>query len=890
MPGFVGRAAELAYLRARLTETASGLPRTVILEGPGGSGKSALLQAFAATLDRASVLSASGEEEESFLRFGVLNQLLGSRSDDWSDPFAAGAHLLDALDQRHAKTPTVLVIDHAHLADSDSLTAVSFALRRLQADPVLTLIATGEPERLPAGLLRLADSEDGRLRLPGLTVDEVVQLAATRGHDGLSQRAAERLRQHTGGNALHLRALMDDLSSETLRASGSLPAPRSYAQLVRGTLAAQSPQAQRLARALTIVPDGSPLSLVSQVAEVGSAEQEVDALTRAHLLDCEYADDGWRLSFAHPLVRAAVAEDVGPLDRKHLHIRAAGLSTGDTGLLHRVAAASGADPDLARELVQQAARRLHSGDPHAAADLYLKASALGTDDQDREGALLEAANLFLIAGDVASARKVGERLGSLPGTAQRFYLQARIAWFGGEPTAAEDLAQQAWQRGDELDRGGRGSCAAILSQLHNLRGDGRGAAEWADRALAEDLPPDLIDTTRAAKAAGLALVGQVPEALASLDALPSDPRRCGPDQEHQLLARAAMRGAADDLAGARADLEALVNSSSEVAPQRLLAMGVLAEVNYRLGRWDDALTQTGHAISLAEASEQVWVQGFLHTQVAQVAGGRGQWETAEEHLATASQLAERLEDITTYAVCESTGAWLAACRADPEQVVERAQVLAFFSAAPTSEPGWLTWPVHYASALVELGRLDEADAALAAFEATARERGSRSRLAGLARVRGELATAQRDHTVARDCFEEALAVGEGAVDALERGLVLASYGRFLRRRGERRAAQDRLTAARQEFMRLGAAPWIERCDQELAASGLAPEPARPAPTAGLTPQEQLVASLACKGMSNQQMAHHLVLSVKTVSYHLGNVYAKLDVHSRTQLVARLTEP
>ena len=379
------------------------------------------------------------------------------------------------------------------------------------------------------------------------------------------------------------------------------------------------------------------------------------------------------------------------------------------------------------------------------------------------------------------------------------------------------------------------------------------------------------------------------DALASLDTLPPDPRRCGPHQQHQLLARAALRGATDQLSEARADLEALVASSTEVAPQRLLAMGVLAEAEFRLGRWDDAANQAEHTISLAEASEQVWVQGFLHTQVAQVAAGRGEWGKAEQHLSSARELAEKLEDLTTYTVCESTGTLLATCRADPVQVLERAEVLAFFQVAPTSEPGWLSWPVHYLSALVEVGRVDDAEEALASFEEVARERGSRSRLASLARVRGELATARRDHALARDCFEEALAVGAGAVDALEHGLVLASYGRFLRRRGERRAAQDWLGSAREHFVKLGAAPFIERCDHELAASGLVTEPARPAITAILTPQEQLVASLACKGMSNKEMARHLVLSVKTVGYHLANVYTKLDVHSRAQLMARLSQ-
>ncbi len=324
MPSFVGRAAELNFLRASLDEAASGLPRTVVLDGPGGSGKSALLHAFTSMLANSSVLAASGEEEESFLRFGLLNQLLGSRASTWADPFAAGGHLLDALDQRDARSPTVLAIDDAHLADSDSITAISFALRRLHADPVMAVIVTRDPSLLPPGMLRLADSADGILHLPGLGVDDVVELASSRGHDGLSRQAAERLRMHTGGNPLHLRALMDDLDSEALR-TATLPAPRSYGQLVLRTLAALGAEARQLARALTVLPDGSPLPLVCGVAGLGDAETAADALTRASLVTCEFADDGWRLSFAHPMVRASVAEDLGLLDRKQLHTRAAEL-------------------------------------------------------------------------------------------------------------------------------------------------------------------------------------------------------------------------------------------------------------------------------------------------------------------------------------------------------------------------------------------------------------------------------------------------------------------------------------------------------------------------------------------------------------------------------------
>ncbi len=388
---------------------------------------------------------------------------------------------------------------------------------------------------------------------------------------------------------------------------------------------------------------------------------------------------------------------------------------------------------------------------------------------------------------------------------------------------------------------------------------------------------------------GLALIGRSREALAALGSLVADPTKVGSDGQHRLTARGALRAALDDLPGARRDLEAFVGATrGEVAPQRLVAMGVLAEVDFRLGDWDASVTLAEHAISLAEDSEQLWVLGFLHAVAMQVYGGRGAWKRAEQHLDDARRIAGVLGDPATFAVCENAGVLLASYHSEPGEVVERAQLLVLLDDGPTVEPGWLTWPAPYVSALIQLGRLDEADSAIRTFEGTARARGSRSRLAALARLRGELATARRDHPVAREAFEEALRLGDGVADALEQALALASYGRFLRRRGERRAAQERLQAARERFVSMGATPFVERCDEELAAAGLTPEPSERSPTEGLTPQEQIVARLACRGLTNNEMAHQLVLSVKTVGYHLTNVYTKLDVHSRTQLVAKMS--
>ncbi len=60
-------------------------------------------------------------------------------------------------------------------------------------------------------------------------------------------------------------------------------------------------------------------------------------------------------------------------------------------------------------------------------------------------------------------------------------------------------------------------------------------------------------------------------------------------------------------------------------------------------------------------------------------------------------------------------------------------------------------------------------------------------------------------------------------------------------------------------------------------------------TPTLTPQEQVIAGLVCAGHSNRQIAAKLVLSPKTVGYHLANVYAKLGVHSRLQLAQALDQ-
>jgi ATP/maltotriose-dependent transcriptional regulator MalT len=205
------------------------------------------------------------------------------------------------------------------------------------------------------------------------------------------------------------------------------------------------------------------------------------------------------------------------------------------------------------------------------------------------------------------------------------------------------------------------------------------------------------------------------------------------------------------------------------------------------------------------------------------------------------------------------------------------------------EPGFWPWQDLYADALVAARRLDEAAEFLLGHEKLAEHRGRRTAVARLARARGGLAAAAGRNEQAEAAFSLALEATEGLSVPFERGRIELAAGRFLRRAGQRRRAADLLDTARQRFVALGAAPYAERCRNELAASGLNPAARIGRDRAGLTSQELVVARLAAQGRSNREIADELVVSIKTIEYHLRNAFAKLGVTSRRQLPDRLRD-
>ncbi|MFZ1116873.1 MAG: ATP-binding protein, partial [Propionibacteriaceae bacterium] len=271
---FVGRADELALLNAEMQRVTGGEPRLVWLTGEAGIGKTSLVRRFVGGLSGVRVLWAGGDENETDLPYGVVNQLLtdlpasepGSglalRPD--ADPLAVGADLLSELGTLQTSGPVLVVIDDAQWADHRSAQAVVFVARRLRSDQVMILLSSRSDAPDPRQLWEraLAQSQlTRRLSLGGLTAEDLRRLSSSIDGVLLSPAASRRLHEHTGGHPLYARALLEELPAEALmEASAALPAPHSMSFLVLVRLAKLSPPAQDLVLAAAVLGSRCALS------------------------------------------------------------------------------------------------------------------------------------------------------------------------------------------------------------------------------------------------------------------------------------------------------------------------------------------------------------------------------------------------------------------------------------------------------------------------------------------------------------------------------------------------------------------------------------------------------------------------------------------------------
>jgi DNA-binding CsgD family transcriptional regulator len=201
---------------------------------------------------------------------------------------------------------------------------------------------------------------------------------------------------------------------------------------------------------------------------------------------------------------------------------------------------------------------------------------------------------------------------------------------------------------------------------------------------------------------------------------------------------------------------------------------------------------------------------------------------------------------------------------------------------------WNTYPTLVPPILVDPALADDrdvarADAALMLSDAdrwgTARARGVALRAAGLTEG-GERGI---------ELLHESVEVLDGSPARLELARSLADFGAALRRRGSRADARVPLRRALDLADACGARPLADRARQELRAAGGRPRRPRLSGVRSLTASERRIAGMAAEGLTNPEIAQSLFVTRKTVEAHLGSVYRKLGIRSRTQLAAALRD-
>ena len=109
------------------------------------------------------------------------------------------------------------------------------------------------------------------------------------------------------------------------------------------------------------------------------------------------------------------------------------------------------------------------------------------------------------------------------------------------------------------------------------------------------------------------------------------------------------------------------------------------------------------------------------------------------------------------------------------------------------------------------------------------------------------------------------------------------YGEWLRRQRRRTDAQEQLRTACQMLDTIGMEAFARRARRELRATGAAAHRHPITAAAELTVQEAQIARLAADGLSNPEIGIRLFLSPRTIQYHLGKIFTKLGITSRTQV-------
>ena len=924
------REAELEAIAVAIAAARCGRGSSLLVSGPAGIGKTAVLAAVGG-VEGVRRLSSRGGELERELALGVTRQLLEPALIE-SDS-AARARLLEgtgpaaaALEARiaagdgdasailhglhrlvanlAAERPLLLEVDDMQWADAASLRFLAFLARRIVALPAVLLLArrSGEQASDEAAARAIASEPDVQEHvLDALSVSAVGRLVGELGAADADESFCRACHAASAGNPFVLRELLAALRGrgvpldERGAAQVAELGPPAVARWVLGRLERLPAGAERFARAVAVLGRDADLGRAARLAglSLGDAETALDALIQTDLLE-----PGRRLDFVHPVVRAAVHDAMPPGKRSNTHRAAARLmrdqrsAPGDVAM-HLLAAEPGGERWVAEALLTGAHVALAQGAAEVAA-------------AHAQRALAEPAPLELRTRLLRALGNAERRLGL--STADGRFLAAIDGTVDPRERAETvlDMLITGWPQADALLLVRR-TMRELMPVDPELSLIVRARLLLAMENSDEPIEPEL-------HAAGSALAAHPQDTLGArliAGVLAFNAAR-RPRPRESVLALATRAIASD--ASYTADLDAGYPHIYAIVALRLVDEPALAE--RRLAQAAERALQRG---SVVGAGIALFQRARVHTRSGQLAAAEDDARSALEHAVRTSEhwlvgftvaalveaLVERGKLDVAEAVLGTHGfqETLPTSPALADVVLARSQLRLVtgrvadahadaIAAGPVAEtrgvrnPILVPWRSRAALALIALGRTDDARS-LAQEDLTIAEAADIPSAIGAARRISALATGGES---AIPLLRSAVEVLEQTPAPLELTRALIDLGGTLRRAGQRRAAREPLARALELAHRHGAAPLAATARTELRATGARPRRDVRTGVDALTPSERRVAELAAAGRSNAEIAAHLFITPKTTEHHLAAVYRKLDIRSRRQLPATLETP
>jgi DNA-binding CsgD family transcriptional regulator len=897
-----GRDQERAAITALIDQARAWRGGALVVRGLPGVGKSVLLDDAAARAQGMQVLRTRGVESESPLAFAALHRLLrpliphvgrlpapqahalraafGEITAEGVDRFLVFLAVLSLLAEAAEHLPVLAVVDDAQWLDDVSAAALLFAARRLDAERVALLFGArdGDERRFGSGDLPELD-------LTGLGTTDAAELLERQSGTAVPADVVRELVASTGGNPLALVELARSLTPEQLAGRSRLPHPL---PLTAGVERAFLDRCRRLPGSaqdfllVAAADDTGRLTTVCRAARtLGAGDESLDAVEASGLLRTA----GGHLELRHPLVRSAVYGAATDCRRRRVHQALADALTdedaGERRVWHLAAAAQGPDHDVAAQLDEVAHRSRSRGGHEAAGAAWERAAELTTAAERRAELLYEAAQSAYLAGQINRARTLNDTVAAItqdPGLrADAVRRRARIEWNTGSVQlghhmilhGAQDVAGTDPTRALEM-----GMFAAAVASFGGDSGIGIrptalvGEPPVAAPARARCFWHLLVGLDHIAR-------GDIDQGAPALRAAFADQVALeGTDQDLLPNLGIAALHLGDDHAARR---------YHELLLSRARSTGALVMVVYALtrrnltdvavGDWATARAGATEALRLAQGIGQPGLTAFPHALLALLDALQGK-ETYLQHLVATEQIVQHHPTGIVTGIVHDLLHWgRAVAGEDPASAQHHLAGMRLPIVCRQAS-------IDRVETAVRAGHPGQARASVEDVEKFAEATGAA--WASAAALHGHALLT--DGPEAETYYRAALEHHQNSSRVFDRARTQLAYGEHLRRIRRRVDARAQLQAALETFADLGAGRWEERAAQELRASGRTARRRSSFTTVSLTPQELQVAALIQRGMTNREAAAHLFLSPRTIDFHLRNIYTKLGVSNRAELV------